>query len=70
MVATDCKFLSCKDKVSFLMHLLLLQPVNLLIICTPGGCNSLYLQAKAIQKSVEFLLALNTLESCVPCFLH
>ena len=52
------------------MHLLLLQPVNLLIICTPGGCNSLYLQAKAIQKSVEFLLALNTLESCVPCFLH
>lgn len=69
MVATDSKFLSCKDKASFLMHLLLLQTVNLLIICTPGCCNSLYLQPKAIQKSVEFLLALSTSESWVPCLL-
>lgn len=32
MVATDYKFLSCKDKASFLMHLLLLQPICSLFV--------------------------------------
>ena len=57
MVATDYKFLSCKDKASFLMHLLLIQPVNLLIICTPGGCNSLWKNVKVKSLSRVRLFA-------------